>query len=80
MRLLSGKSSDQVWTKTIAYYSTYTHSHLKPIALKLAESVKAAPSAKLKAIHSKYKSEKLECISLRSELSGSRLDTILTEE
>lgn len=80
MRILKGVSSEQVWNKTIEYYSTYTHTYLKPIVQKLATIAKGAPSSKQNAIHIKYKMPKFEHISVHSELRGPRLDAIIAEE
>ncbi|XP_050326346.1 G2/mitotic-specific cyclin-B [Bactrocera neohumeralis] len=65
------------WSPTMQYYSRYTAEHLRPIATKIATVVRNAPSAKLKAVYTKYQSSKLYKIAMRSELYDKLIDSII---
>lgn len=59
------------------YYSRYTAKHLRPIAKKIAVVVRNAPTAKLKAVYTKYQSSKLYKIAMRSELYDKLIESII---
>lgn len=65
------------WSPTMQYYSRYTAEHLRPIAKKIATVVRNAPTAKLKAVYTKYQSSKLYKIAMRSELYDKLIDSII---
>ncbi|XP_001360503.4 G2/mitotic-specific cyclin-B [Drosophila pseudoobscura] len=69
--------NDKHWTPTLAYYSRYTATHLRPITRQIAKLARDAPQAKLKAIHNKYQGNKFQKIALRTELSGPLMDSIV---
>ncbi|XP_014086155.2 G2/mitotic-specific cyclin-B [Bactrocera oleae] len=65
------------WSPTMQYYSRYTAKHLRPIAKKIAVVVRNAPTAKLKAVYTKYQSSKLYKIAMRSELYDKLIESII---
>ncbi|XP_033251712.1 G2/mitotic-specific cyclin-B isoform X2 [Drosophila miranda] len=69
--------NDKHWTPTLAYYSRYTATHLRPITRQIAKLARDAPQAKLKAILNKYQGNKFQKIALRTELSGPLMDSIV---
>lgn len=78
MHLFAHRSvfSTDLWNLKIHHYSTYSLEYLIPIAQKIAKLVKDAPSAKLKAVHTKYSSSKFEKIATRPVLSSSIIDSL----
>ncbi|XP_033246507.1 G2/mitotic-specific cyclin-B-like isoform X3 [Drosophila miranda] len=68
---------DEHWTPTLAHYSRYTATHLRPITRQIAKLARDAPQAKLKAIYNKYQGQKFQKIALRIELSGPLMDSIV---
>ncbi|EDV37611.1 uncharacterized protein Dana_GF11326 [Drosophila ananassae] len=69
--------NDKHWTPTLAHYSGYTPTHLRPITRLIAKLARDAPQAKLKAIYNKYQGSKFQKIALRTELSGPLMDSII---
>ncbi|XP_067630917.1 G2/mitotic-specific cyclin-B [Eurosta solidaginis] len=65
------------WTSTMQWYSHYTPDHLRPISRKIANVVRHANVAQLKAVYTKYQSSKLYKISMRSELYDKLIDSII---
>ncbi|XP_011182206.2 G2/mitotic-specific cyclin-B [Zeugodacus cucurbitae] len=72
--------NDKHWSPTMQYYSRYTAEHLRPIAKKIAVVVRNAPTAKLKAVYTKYQSSKLYKIAMRSELYDKLIDSIINHD
>ncbi|XP_002132673.2 G2/mitotic-specific cyclin-B-like [Drosophila pseudoobscura] len=70
---------DQHWSPTLAHYSRYTATHLRPITRQIARLVRDAPQAKLKAIHNKYQGSWCQNVALRTELSGPLMDSIVDQ-
>ncbi|XP_023177817.2 G2/mitotic-specific cyclin-B [Drosophila hydei] len=83
LHLLNGNSraatgfSDRHWTPTLVHYSRYTAAYLRPIARQIAKLARDAPTAKLRAIYTKYQANKFQKIALRPELSSPLLDSIV---
>ncbi|EDW09095.2 G2/mitotic-specific cyclin-B [Drosophila mojavensis] len=83
LHLLNGNSraatgfSDRHWTPTLVHYSRYTAAYLRPIARQIAKLARDAPTAKLRAIYTKYQANKFQKIALRPELSSALLDSIV---
>ncbi|XP_037940816.1 G2/mitotic-specific cyclin-B-like isoform X1 [Teleopsis dalmanni] len=86
LHLLNGNAraatgfNDAHWTPTLRHYSRYSATDLRPITMKIAAIAKNAPNAKLKAVYSKYQSTKFDKISLRSELYGALMDSIINSK
>lgn len=72
------KDSD-IWTPTLQYYSRYDIKALRPLVKKIAFIAKSAPNTKLRSVYQKYQSSKFNAISLRPELRGKTIDSILLE-
>uniref|UniRef100_A0A1B0ADY1 Cyclin C-terminal domain-containing protein n=1 Tax=Glossina pallidipes TaxID=7398 RepID=A0A1B0ADY1_GLOPL len=68
---------DSCWTPTLQCYSRYSVEHIKPIARKIASIARNARTVKLKAVYNKYKSTKFQRISMRPELYGALIDSII---
>uniref|UniRef100_A0A1B0BN71 Uncharacterized protein n=1 Tax=Glossina palpalis gambiensis TaxID=67801 RepID=A0A1B0BN71_9MUSC len=68
---------DIYWTPTLQWYSRYCVEHIKPIARKIAAIARNARTVKLKAVYNKYKSAKFQRISMRPELYGVLIDSII---
>lgn len=83
MQVLPGQKHDTttgVWNKTLEHYSGYNESTLQPLVRQLAKIVKNAPTSKLQAVHSKYKSTKQSQISIHPNLTETTiLDTIANQ-
>uniref|UniRef100_A0A1A9ZX30 Uncharacterized protein n=1 Tax=Glossina pallidipes TaxID=7398 RepID=A0A1A9ZX30_GLOPL len=68
---------DSYWTPTLQWYSRYRVEDIKPIAKKIASVARNARTVKLKAVYNKYKSTKFQRISMRPELYGALIDSII---
>ncbi|XP_037940806.1 G2/mitotic-specific cyclin-B-like isoform X1 [Teleopsis dalmanni] len=86
LHLLNGNANaatgfnDAHWTPTLRHYSRYSATDLRPITMKIAAIARNAPNAKLKAVYSKYQLSKFDKISLRSELYGALMDSIINSK
>lgn len=69
--------NNSLWNATLEYYSRYSAETLRPIASKIAAVAMKAPSAKLKAVYTKYALSKFSKISMRSELYGPLMESIV---
>ncbi|XP_065369641.1 G2/mitotic-specific cyclin-B [Calliphora vicina] len=70
--------SNKHWNSTLEWYSRYSPEHLRPIAKKIATVARNAPSAKLKAVYTKYQATKFQKVSMRSELYSTFMDSIVS--
>ncbi|GAV03000.1 hypothetical protein RvY_13491 [Ramazzottius varieornatus] len=59
MLMRRGEEEEPVWDADMQYYSFYSEAEVKPLAAKLLEVVKAAPSSRQQCIVKKYSSPKL---------------------
>lgn len=75
----SADEMNKFWTPTLEFYSRYSAEHLMPIVKKIAEIVKNAPTAKLRAVYNKYQSSKFERISTKSELTGPVIEKLCSQ-
>ena len=69
--------NNNLWNATLEFYSRYSADALRPIARKIAAVAMRAPTAKLKAVYTKYITSKFQKISLRSELYGAKMESIV---
>ncbi|XP_030370030.1 G2/mitotic-specific cyclin-B [Scaptodrosophila lebanonensis] len=83
LHLINGNSkaatgfNDKHWTTTLAHYSRYTATHLRPITKQIAKLARDAPTTKLRAIYNKYQGNKFQKIAMRPELYGALMDSIV---
>jgi len=74
------KSIIEMWTPTLVYYTSYTFDQISDTVQKLAETLwntsMAPASAKLLAVKSKYKDNKLGKISMSAELTGVSMEKL----
>merc|ERR1711983_573242 len=74
------KSIVEMWTPTLVHYTSYTFDQISDTVQKLAETLwntsMAPASAKLLAVKSKYKDNKLGKISMSAELTGVSMEKL----
>lgn len=74
---LTTSTESTVWTKTLEHYTQYTAERLSPIIQRMANAVMNAPTSKVHAVYTKYRSSKFEKISIQPEFQGSAIGELM---
>lgn len=71
IKLKHPRERDQsLWSTTMQFYTKYKLNDLRPVIGALAKIVLNAPSAKEKAVYSKYSTNSFDKVALRAEITG----------
>ncbi|VVD04180.1 unnamed protein product [Leptidea sinapis] len=77
MHILTNKSLEEVWTPSLAYYSSYELNHIDPIIRNIAKIVKNVGKSKHKAVYNKYLDPTLAKVSGLPQLKSFALDKLV---
>lgn len=72
------QDDDKIWSLNMQFYSKYKLSEIRPVIGSLAKIVLKVPTAKEKAVLTKYSSNSFEKVALRPELYGPIMEHLST--